>query len=111
MVGQRRPALPSAGRPVMPRRTKPEGQEFPGRIHLSRDELQRWLVDMPDVKPQEIERLRQRLKLTQRDLAMWLGVTESSVSLWEAGKRRPRGPAHRLLRLIAELAPEQQEKT
>jgi DNA-binding transcriptional regulator YiaG len=88
----------------MPKHTKPEGQEFPRRIHLSRDELQRWLVGTPDVKPQEVERLRQRLKLTQLELAKWLGVTESSVSLWEAGKRRPRGPAHRLLRLIAELA-------
>ena len=95
----------------MPRSTKPEGQEFPRRVHLSRDELRRWLVGTPDVKPEEIERLRQRLKLTQLELAKWLGVTESSVSLWEAGKRRPRGPAHRLLRLVAELSPEQQEET
>ena len=89
----------------MPKSTKPEGQEFPRRVHLSREELRRWLVGTPDVRPQEVERLRQRLSLTQLELAKWLGVTESSVSLWEAGKRRPRGPAHRLLRLIAELSP------
>jgi DNA-binding transcriptional regulator YiaG len=89
----------------MPKSTKPEGQEFPRRVRLSRDELRRWLVGTPDIRPQEVERLRQRLGLTQLELAKWLGVTESSVSLWEAGKRRPRGPAHRLLRLIAELSP------
>jgi DNA-binding transcriptional regulator YiaG len=89
----------------MPRHTEPEGQEFPRRLRLSREELRRWLVGTADVKPQEVERLRQQLGLTQLELAKWLGVTESSVSLWEAGKRRPRGPAHRLLRLIAELSP------
>jgi DNA-binding transcriptional regulator YiaG len=89
----------------MPEHTETQGQEFPRRFHLTRDELRRWLVGTPDVKPQDIERLRQRLGLTQLELAKWLGVTESSVSLWEAGKRRPRGPAHRLLRLIAELSP------
>jgi DNA-binding transcriptional regulator YiaG len=89
----------------MARRAAPhEGQGFPRRLHLSRDELERWLVGTPDVTPEEIQQLRQRLGLTQLELAKWLGVTESSVSLWEAGKRRPRGPAHRLLRLIAELA-------
>jgi len=93
----------------MPRHTEPEGRGFPRRLHLTRDELQRWLVGTADVRPQEIERLRQRLKLTQLELARWLGVTESSVSLWEAGKRRPRGPAHRLLRLIAEVSREQEE--
>src|SRR5262245_13129138 len=81
-----------------------EGQGFPRRLNLRRDELERWLVGTPDVTPEEVQQLRQRLGLTQRDLAKWLGVTESSVSLWEAGKRRPRGPAHRLLRLITELS-------
>ena len=95
----------------MSRHTEPEGQGFPRRVHLSRDELQRWLVGTADVKPQEIERLRQRLGLTQLELAKWLGVTESSVSLWEAGKRRPRGPAHRLLRLIAELSRDGEEES
>src|SRR5262249_26832884 len=89
----------------MPRHTEPEGRGFPRRLHLTRDELRRWLVGTPDVRPQEVERRRRRLGLTQLELAKWLGVTESSVSLWEAGKRRPRGPAHRLLRLIDELSP------
>jgi predicted transcriptional regulator len=88
----------------MPKRTPPGGQEFPRQFHISREELERWLIGAPDVKPQEFEQLRQRLNLTQKGLAKWLGVTESSVSLWEAGKRRPRGPAHRLLRLIAMLS-------
>src|SRR4051794_13019524 len=94
----------------MTKRTPPQGQQFPRRLHLSRDELQHWLVGTPDVKPQEVERLRRGLELTQLELATWLGVTESSVSLWEAGKRRPRGPAHRLLRLIAELSREGEEQ-
>jgi DNA-binding transcriptional regulator YiaG len=92
-------------------RTTEGGQEFPRRLHLTRDELQRWLVGTSDITPHEVERLRRRLDLTQRDLAKWLGVTESSVSLWEAGKRRPRGPAHRLLRLIAALSRSGEERS
>jgi len=86
------------------RRPGEEGQGLAGRLRLTRQELEGWLVNAGDVTAGEIVRLRQRLGLTQRELARWLGVSESAVSLWEAARRRPRGPAHRLLKLIAELS-------
>ncbi len=35
----------------------------------------------------ELRRLRQRLKLTQAELAAWMGTTTASVSRWESGER------------------------
>jgi DNA-binding transcriptional regulator YiaG len=86
------------------RRPGEEGQSLPGQLQLTRQELEAWLVSAQDLTAEEIIHLRQRLGLTQRELARWLGISESAVSLWEAARRRPRGPAHRLLKLIAELS-------
>jgi putative transcriptional regulator len=88
-------------------RKGPEQGAAPPRLAASRAELERWLTASRDVRPEEVLSLRRRLHLTQRELARWLGVSESSVSLWEAGKRRPRGPARRLLALLTGLTPSQ----
>lgn len=45
----------------------------------------------------EVKKIRQKLGLTQEELAERLGVTQTAVSYWEDGKRRPRGPAVKLL--------------
>jgi DNA-binding transcriptional regulator YiaG len=73
-------------------------------LGITRGDLERWLLATTDMPPEQIHGLRQHLGLTQQELARWLGLSEATVSLWEAGRRRPRGPAHRLLRLIAELS-------
>jgi DNA-binding transcriptional regulator YiaG len=88
----------------MPGREWGQGRQALFRPSLTREELEQWLGAASEVSAREIHALRQRLGLTQRELARLLGVSESSVSLWEAGRRRPRGPAHRLLKLIGELA-------
>jgi DNA-binding transcriptional regulator YiaG len=36
--------------------------------------------------------LREQQGLSQSDLARFLGIQPSSVSRWESGKARPRGP-------------------
>jgi DNA-binding transcriptional regulator YiaG len=79
-------------------------QTFSAPHTLSREELEQWLRAGPSLTTEEIRGLREQLGFTQRDLARLLGLSESSVSLWEAGKRTPRGPAQRLLKLIAELS-------
>lgn len=47
----------------------------------------------------EIKSLRRRLGVSQPVFAVYLGVTKSTVSYWEQGLKKPRGPALRLLNL------------
>jgi putative transcriptional regulator len=47
----------------------------------------------------ELKALRERLHVSQPVLAMYLGVTKSTVAQWEQGAKKPRGPALRLLNL------------
>lgn len=49
----------------------------------------------------EIRQIRERLNLTQVELAELLGVCQGTVSHWEKGIRNPTGPAIRLLRMMA----------
>jgi len=46
-----------------------------------------------------LKALRERLHVSQPVLAMYLGVTKSTVAQWEQGVKKPRGPALRLLNL------------
>ena len=52
----------------------------------------------------QVQKLRQHLQLNQRELAGELNSRQQTVSEWETGKYRPRGPSARLLSLIAEEA-------
>ncbi len=52
--------------------------------------------------PAEVLALRRRLGLSQAAMARRLGVRQQTVSDWETGLHRPRGPSARLLRLLAE---------
>ena len=53
---------------------------------------------------EQVQKLRQHLQLNQRELAGELNSRQQTVSEWETGKYRPRGPSARLLSLIAEEA-------
>jgi len=57
------------------------------------------LSPVPEFTADEIKSLRQRLRVSQPVFAAYLGVTKSTVSQWEQGLKRPRGPALRLLDL------------
>ncbi len=52
----------------------------------------------------QIRALRQRLGLTQHQLAEELNVRQQTVSEWETGQYRPRGASERLLSIVAERA-------
>lgn len=52
------------------------------------------------MNPLRIRALRDRLQLSQGELAVLFRVTTSSVSLWECGRRIPLGPAAILLELL-----------
>jgi len=48
-----------------------------------------------------VKDLRATLKMTQAELGAAIGVDQSTVSLWEAGMK-PRGPAMKLLSMLAQ---------
>ena len=48
--------------------------------------------------------LRRHLGLSQREFAQEVNARQQTVSEWETGRYRPRGPSARLLSLIAEEA-------
>ena len=51
-----------------------------------------------------VRRLRQHLGLSQEVFAREVNARQQTVSEWETGRYRPRGPSARLLTLIAEGA-------
>jgi DNA-binding transcriptional regulator YiaG len=50
----------------------------------------------------ELRKLRERLKLTQAELAAWMGTTTASVSRWESGDRKISELVSRYLRLLVQ---------
>ena len=62
-----------------------------------REQDGRWDADL-------ILRLRRHLALTQREFAAELNARQQTVSEWETGRYRPRGPSARLLTVIADSA-------
>jgi putative transcriptional regulator len=57
--------------------------------------VHRYVVTFPDVA-----KLRRRLKLTQSDFALKIGVPVSTLRNWEQGRRYPTGPARVLLSVL-----------
>lgn len=54
--------------------------------------------------PEQIKAIRQRLGMTQVQLAAELQVTIDAIKHWETGRRRCTGPAEVLLRLLDKQA-------
>ncbi len=52
----------------------------------------------------QIRALREHLRLTQQAFAAEINARQQTISEWETGRYRPRGPSARLLTLIAEAA-------
>lgn len=58
-----------------------------------------------DVRNGRAKELRERAKLSQSEVAHSIGASRAAVSLWETGRRMPRGePALRYAQLLAALA-------
>ena len=49
----------------------------------------------------DVAALRRYLGLTQRQLAKGIGISIATLRNWEQDRRRPRGPARALLRILA----------
>lgn len=59
------------------------------------------LTRVEKLSPVQIKRLRKRENASQAVFARYLNVTTGLVSQWERGVKRPRGPALKLLTLVA----------
>jgi len=53
-----------------------------------------------ELKPEEIRSLRERENVSQPVFAAYLNVSRNLVSDWERGKRKPGGPALKLLQVV-----------
>ena len=58
--------------------------------------------DRDEWAPEDVQRLRARLGLSQAELAVRVGTRQQTISEWETGARAPRRMSRRLLRLVAE---------
>jgi putative transcriptional regulator len=58
------------------------------------------LETVEEIKPAQIRALREREHVSQPVFARYLNVSKNLVSDWERGKRKPGGPALRLLSVI-----------
>ena len=58
----------------------------------------------------EVAYLREKLGLTQQELAEKIGVSSVAVHYWETGKRIPSGPVTKLLEQLAEQSEKKPKK-
>ena len=58
------------------------------------------LAPAPVLSPEEIKSIREAEHVSQPVFARYLNVSKNLVSDWERGKKRPGGPALRLLSII-----------
>lgn len=58
-----------------------------------------------NIEPSDIKAIRCKLKKSQSEFALMIGVSVATLQNWEQGRRHPEGPARALLR-VAEANPE-----
>jgi putative transcriptional regulator len=51
--------------------------------------------------PVDVKAIRQRLRQSQAEFALMIGVSNATLQNWEQGRRRPVGPAQALLKVAA----------
>ena len=52
-------------------------------------------------RPADIKSIREKLKTSQTEFALMIGVSVATLRNWEQGRRTPDGPALALLRIAA----------
>lgn len=58
------------------------------------------LSPVEDISPEQIKKIREREHVSQPVFARYLNVSRNLISDWERGKKKPGGPALRLLTVI-----------
>ena len=54
------------------------------------------------IKPVDVKAVRKRLRQSQSEFALMIGVSVATLQNWEQGRRRPDGPARALLKVASE---------
>jgi len=62
-----------------------------------------------EFSPLDVKEIRKKLHKSQREFALMIGVSLSTLQNWEQGRRKPQGPAKALLKIASEN-PEAVEK-
>jgi putative transcriptional regulator len=52
--------------------------------------------------PDDVQAIRKKLKKSQGEFALMIGVSVATLRNWEQGRRQPVGPARALLKIAAE---------
>jgi putative transcriptional regulator len=52
--------------------------------------------------PEDVQIIRKKLRKSQDEFALMLGVSVATLRNWEQGRRHPHGPARALLKIAAE---------
>jgi len=58
------------------------------------------IVHNIDIEAIDTKAIRAKLKLTQEQMALLMGVSVSGLRKWEQGERQPRGAARTLLKIM-----------
>ena len=59
-------------------------------------------IHITNVGPADVRAIRMRLRKSQSEFAMMIGVSIATLQNWEQRRRRPEGPARALLKIAAE---------
>lgn len=51
-------------------------------------------------RPVEVQRIRNKLHVSQSQFALMIGVSKATLQNWEQGRREPEGPAKAFLRVV-----------
>jgi putative transcriptional regulator len=54
-----------------------------------------------EFRPLDIKEIRNKLKKSQNEFALMIGVSVSTLQNWEQGRRKPEGPARALLKVAS----------
>ena len=54
-----------------------------------------------EFSPLDIKEIRHKLDKSQREFALMIGVSVTTLQNWEQGRRRPEGPARALLQVAS----------
>ncbi len=60
------------------------------------------LPPVKELSPQQIKRIRTRLKASQNVFAMYLNTSVSTIQKWEQGQKHPNGISLKLLNIVDE---------
>jgi putative transcriptional regulator len=53
-----------------------------------------------EYRPVDVKRVRSKLKVSQGQFALMIGVSRATLQNWEQGRREPEGPAKALLKVV-----------